>query len=47
MHEVGLEPHLVLRSAKRPAELGLAGNILLARLAGAKVWVATYVGVDL
>jgi len=38
---IGLEPHLVLRTDTPPAELGLAGNLLLNRLAGAKIWLAT------
>jgi D-cysteine desulfhydrase len=38
---VGLEPHIILRTDKERQDLGLSGNILLDRLAGAQIWLAT------
>lgn len=38
---VGLEPHLVLRTDTEPEDLGLAGNLLLDRLAGAQIYLAS------
>lgn len=39
---LGLEPHLVLRTDEVSASgLGLAGNLLLDRLGGARIWLAS------
>ena len=39
---LGLEPHLILRTDRTAEELGLEGNLLLDRLSGARIWLATY-----
>jgi len=38
---LGLEPHLILRTDRTAEELGLEGNLLLDRLSGARIWLAT------
>lgn len=38
---VGMEPHLILRSSKDAADLGLVGNVLFDRVVGSQIYTCT------